>query len=70
MKTNNGSYDHFCIHRSSPYDMYTIGWSVDYKLDGSRIRNTRTVKRHTDDAGAKRFCEKWGVKVQEKAQRY
>jgi len=60
--TSNGSQDHKCEYRKRG-DYYVISWSVDFYYPGSRPRYPRRFSRHTDEAGARRFCKKWGIEI-------
>lgn len=42
-------------------DHYRLSWTVDRKYVGSRLRFPTTMRRDTDEAGARRFAAKWGV---------
>lgn len=44
---------------------YRLRWTVDYYYSGSRLRFPRGFSRDTDEAGARRFAKKWGVKMPE-----
>lgn len=43
------------------YAYYRLYWKVDFKYEGSRLRFPRGFSRDTDEAGARRFCKKWGI---------
>jgi hypothetical protein len=40
---------------------YVISWTIDFYYSNSRLRYPRRFRRHTDEAGAKRFRRKWGL---------
>jgi len=40
---------------------YRISWTVDRYVKGSRLRYPTTFRRDTNEAGARRFCKKWGL---------
>jgi hypothetical protein len=65
MGRNNptGSYDHRCCRHGR--DDYRISWVVDRYYEGSRLRWPMTMRRDTDEKGARRFCKKWGIKFPE-----
>ena len=50
-------------HRISVFmgDCYQLSLSFDVKLQGSRLRWSRTMTRDTDEAGALRFAKKWNI---------
>lgn len=56
-----GGYGHR-IQRVGP-DHYRLSWTHDRKYAGSRLRHPVTVRRDTDEAGARRFAAKWGVRM-------
>jgi hypothetical protein len=52
---------HKDIERIGP-DHYRLSWVIDRKYAGSRLRFPTTYWRDTDEAGARKFAKKWGVK--------
>lgn len=46
---------------------FTISWTFDRYYADSRLRFPHTYRRDTDEAGAKRFCKRWGIPFPEKA---
>jgi hypothetical protein len=61
--SSSGSYSHGCTRWGR--DDYEISWLVDRYYTGVRMRFPRTGRRYTDEAGARRFCKKWGCKFPE-----
>lgn len=59
----SGSYGHRC--KALGWGGYRLFWTVDFKPAGSRIRYPRVISRDTDEAGARRFCKKWGCAMPE-----
>lgn len=55
--SGNNSKHFWCKADRHPDD-YTIGWTVDYYYQSSRLRWPRSFRRTTDAAGARRFCRK------------
>lgn len=51
------SYGHH-IRKIGP-DHFRLSWTVDHKCRGSRLRFPRSHSRDTDEAGAKKFAERW-----------
>ena len=64
------SYNHRCQYHSNWDwgDWYEISWTVDRYVSGSRLRFPATYTRDTDEAGARRFCKKWGIPLPENLQ--
>jgi len=60
-RNNSGSYGHRCRHVG--HGEYEISWTYDRKYVGSRLRYPQTLRRRTDEAGARRFCKRWGVEI-------
>jgi hypothetical protein len=56
----NGQRVQFLSH-----DCYRISWWVDRYYPTSRLRHPVGQVRITDEAGAKRFCKKWGLEMPE-----
>lgn len=52
-----GSYEHH-IRQIGP-DHYRVSWTVDRKYSWSRLRFPVGFQRDTDEAGARRFAQKW-----------
>jgi len=59
-RRSTSGYGHFCTRYG--HDDYEIGWLWDRYYSGQRIRYPQTMRRWTDEKGARRFCKKWGVK--------
>lgn len=57
------SYGHRYHHFGG--DWYRIYWTVDRYIKGSRLRYPTEYSRDTDEAGARRFCEKWELEFEE-----
>lgn len=57
--SGGASYDHRV--RREFFGEYEISWSIDVYYPDSRQRFPRRIRRHTDEAGARRFCKKWGL---------
>ena len=62
------SYNHRCQYHSNWGGWYEISWTVDRYVSGSRLRFPTTYTRDTDEAGARRFCKKWGIPLPENLQ--
>jgi hypothetical protein len=60
---NRGGYGHH-IRRLSA-DHFIISWCWDKHYDGQRCRYPQSIKRHTDEAGARRFCKRWNLTMPE-----
>jgi hypothetical protein len=58
------SYAHDCQYVG--WDTWRMCWVVDRYLRESRLRFPTTFWRDTDEAGARRFCKKWGIPFTEK----
>lgn len=41
------------------HDHYRLHWTVDRYYEGSRLRYPTSFSRDTDEAGARRFAQKW-----------
>lgn len=52
-------------HRVKAYrdGSFEIFWTVDFHYPSSRLRHPRGFSKWTDEAGAKRFCKKWGLEM-------
>jgi len=62
----NPSYGHWCKrveHRFGTW--YEIGWTVDRYYGTDVLRYPIASARQTDEAGARRFCKKWGIEFPE-----
>ena len=60
----NGSYGHAC--RMMCFwggSVWRISWTCDRYYSGVRCRFPTRYKRITDEAGAKRFCKRWGLEM-------
>ncbi len=57
----SSGYGHYCKYHDWMGGYYRIGWHFDYKVQGSRLRFTRTIERDTDEDGARKFCKKWDL---------
>jgi hypothetical protein len=55
------STSHRCVYIGS--GDYRISWVVDFYYPNSRLRHPRRFRRETDEAGAKRFCKRWGIEM-------
>lgn len=55
------SYGHSI--RKVMHDCYSIMWTVDAYVQGSRLRHPRGFSRVTDHAGAVRFAKRWDVEM-------
>lgn len=53
------SYGHRC-EIIGP-DHYRLSWVVDRYIKRSRLRFPTTYRRDTDEKGARKFCERWGI---------
>ena len=53
------SYGH-SIERHGLHD-FTLYWTVDNKIQGSRLRFPSARSRDSDRAGAVRFAKRWNV---------
>ncbi len=60
-----GGYGHH-ISRLG-HDTFSISWSYDTKIAGSRLRWPRGFRRITDKAGAERFAKKWNARMPKEA---
>ena len=56
-----GSYGHRV--RRMGEDWFRLHWCLDYYYPTSRLRHPRGFDRDTDEAGAIRFCKKWGLEL-------
>lgn len=56
------SYAHRVRRFSFGYRLY---WTVDRYYEGSRLRWPTEYSRDTDEAGARRFCKRWGIEFPE-----
>jgi hypothetical protein len=56
-----GSYFHAV--KRLPDGSYLLSWQVDRYYKGSRQRHPRRCTRETDEAGARRFCKRWGLEL-------
>lgn len=54
------STNHKCVYIER-LDIYRLSWTVDFYYRGSRMRFPRRFSRDTDEAGARRFCRRWGI---------
>lgn len=56
---SDGSYG----HRIKAYGVgnYRLSWVVDRYYENSRLRFPRSCHRDTDENGARKFAEKWGL---------
>jgi hypothetical protein len=61
--SSGSSYGHKCMRQPMDRHAYVIMWVTDHKHVGSRLRHPRVSRRYTDEAGARRFCAKWGCKL-------
>ncbi len=59
-----GSRGHRCWKLLTPGE-YRVSWVVAYDakdvLPGPPFKKKRLFERITDEAGARRFCKKWGL---------
>jgi len=60
-----GGYGHYCEYHEH-FNYYRIGWCFDRYYAGSRLRYPKRIERDTDESGAKRFCEKWDIEIEER----
>lgn len=60
-----GSYGH-AIRRIGA-DHYRLFWTVDRYYADSQLRHPRISQKDTDTDGAKRFAQRWNVKMPESA---
>lgn len=60
--STNKSYAHRCRHLGA--GTYRISWTNDRYYKGSRLRFPTRTERDTDEVGARRFCQKWGVEIE------
>ena len=58
------SYNHDC-EIDFDFGGYWLTWTVDYYYADSRLRYPRQFRRDTDEAGARRFCKRWGIEFPE-----
>ena len=61
VSTGKSSYGHRCW--LDKWGMWWVEWTIDYTYPGSRIRYPRPIQRETDQAGAARFCKRWGIQA-------
>ena len=59
------SYGHKCTPHWFLGPFYRISWCLDRHYSGSRLRFPTCFRRDTDEAGARRFCKKWGIEFVE-----
>lgn len=45
---------------------YRLSWTIDRYYAGSRLRFPTTMRRDTDEKGARRFAKKWDIQFPEK----
>lgn len=58
---DTSGYGHRC--RLLDSGVYEISWWYDKYYSDSRLRYPRRLSRITDEAGARRFCRKWGLEM-------
>lgn len=63
--SSNESYNQYCRYHSGFGGWWEIGWTFDRYYRSSRLRHPQTMSKATDEAGARRFCKKWGIKFPE-----
>ena len=55
------SFGHECRPLIRGSSNYKISWAVNRYCKGSRLRFPTKYSRTTDEAGARRFCRRWGL---------
>lgn len=65
--SKNKSYRHHCSAFTTWTDTYMISWTVDRYYQSSRLRFPISIRRVTDERGARRFCQKHGIEFPKSA---
>ena len=60
-RRSSKSYGHYITRIG--VDDFSLYWTCDRYVKGSRLRFPTTTRRAADTAGAERFAKKWNVKI-------